>query len=344
MGKIVSLARTQYGSRFLLDTLKEEGNNEIKQQIFKEILPEFVSLMKDECGNYVVQGMVDSATEEQLVSMVSALEGQITHLAENKKNNSVIQKIIQNACKLVSSPPTSSTTTPANLQERIIHFMKYVVDTLQNNFKSYCCHRNKHELTVTILKSFPNEFIIPLFSELVIIFNYLVSNSYGVIVLQEALKLSFPEDLLAKLRATVEERFFDLSNGEVSFMFIEAYIDRSDLRTTLIESLFHSDQLKKMLSHSSTHIIMKKLINLSDSNQLILLDRLRTEQKKIIYMQTFGVEFEKNLDGKLGRAKMNGESEKINSENNSPVKSIQNLSQSGQQHNSSNFRLVEFGF
>jgi hypothetical protein len=254
--------------------------------------------MTDGFGNYVVQVMVDNATDEQLATIVPLLEGQMIHLSEDKKSNYVIQKIIQMACKIVS------TTNQMDIKDRLLTFMRNTVDALSPRVKDLCCHQSATRIIQCVLKNFPESFQNSILRALSRCFDDIVKNIYGTYVLQDAVKLQNHEFLEAA-RVSVESRFLDISMDQFGSLFLEHYLETSRFRDSAINKMlsgYPQDAiLIRMLNNSSAHYVLKKLVDLSDEEQLKVLNRFTDDHRELVGKQGFGSDFMTVLREKVSK-------------------------------------------
>jgi hypothetical protein len=301
LGKVDSLARTQNGSRLVQNAIIN-GNKSVRQQIFEEIRPSLVSLMTDLFGNYVVQVMVDNATDEQLATIVPLLEGQMINLSEDKKSNYVIQKIIQMACKIVS------TTNQMDVKDRLLTFMRNTMDSLSSNLKRLCCHQSGSRIVQVSVKQFPELVDSKMIRAFLTSFDSVVKDLYGVTVLQEALKAVKSEEFFDSIRSKIELKIIEFSLDLNASLFMESYLEIPEYRRSLFWKLvkpsagsFEPATIIQMLKNSNSYFTVKKLIELADEEQLQFLDRFSEENRELIARQGFGADFMTVLREKVNK-------------------------------------------
>ncbi|GAB2271226.1 hypothetical protein Dimus_006068 [Dionaea muscipula] len=96
-GSICLMAKDQYGCRFLQNKFAE-GSNEDKMIIFNEIIGDFVELMVNPFGNYLIQKLLDVCDEDQrlsIVQMVTREPGELVRISLNTHGTRVVQKLIE---------------------------------------------------------------------------------------------------------------------------------------------------------------------------------------------------------------------------------------------------------
>ncbi|KAF6137839.1 hypothetical protein GIB67_040547 [Kingdonia uniflora] len=84
----------QYGSRFIQQKL-ETATTEEKNMVFREIIPQGLSLMTDVFGNYVIQKFFEHGTASQRRELANQLTGHVLTLSLQMYGCRVIQKAIE---------------------------------------------------------------------------------------------------------------------------------------------------------------------------------------------------------------------------------------------------------
>lgn len=309
-GRVVTLARTQNGSRQVQNAIAQ-GTNKAREQIFEEILPSLVSLMTDVFGNYVIQVLVDHASDEQLSIIVTALNGQIIHLSEDLKSNYVIQKIIENAAKVAAK------TDQGELKDRLLTFMNHTVLEIFNKLVELSCHQSGNRIIQSVLKFFPDAIKESILVGLMNSFNVLVKNSYGTYVLQEAINL---KNFQLQIHDVIELAFLDLSLDNYGSLFIDHYLTVADSKKLerLISRIFSQPKILIELlnlhatsgaatttpvppaapsgnvsgtTHGHAFNNLKKMIELSDIQHLNEFKFLLNETREVLLQTFYGHDF-----------------------------------------------------
>jgi hypothetical protein len=105
--------------------------------------------MKDSFAKYVVEEIVDSATDEQLATIVPLLKGRMIAIATDENWNTVIQKMIQMICKLVGN------TYQLDIKGRLLTFMNDTDYAFSQSIIELCCHPSAVSIVQSVLKEFP---------------------------------------------------------------------------------------------------------------------------------------------------------------------------------------------
>lgn len=82
----------QQGSRFIQQKL-ETANSDEKDQVFREIKPNAIQLMKDVFGNYVIQKFFEHGSQVQKKVLAGIMKGQFADLAVQTYACRVVQKV-----------------------------------------------------------------------------------------------------------------------------------------------------------------------------------------------------------------------------------------------------------
>ena len=88
----MEFAGDQHGSRFIQQKL-ESANSDEKDQIFTEICPNAVALMKDVFGNYVIQKLFEHGSQVQKRILADKMKGQVVTLSVQMYACRVVQKV-----------------------------------------------------------------------------------------------------------------------------------------------------------------------------------------------------------------------------------------------------------
>lgn len=89
---VVEFSGDQYGSRFIQQKL-ETANSDEKDQIFSEIQPNSIQLMKDVFGNYVIQKLFEHGNQAQKKILANQMKGHIMTLSTQMYGCRVVQKV-----------------------------------------------------------------------------------------------------------------------------------------------------------------------------------------------------------------------------------------------------------
>merc|ERR1719235_77022 len=88
-----SIAKDQAGCRMLQHKL-DEGNPEVTNAIFIEVLHHCVELMKDPFGNYLCQKLMDLCNARQLELILERISMELVSISLNMHGARAVQKLI----------------------------------------------------------------------------------------------------------------------------------------------------------------------------------------------------------------------------------------------------------
>lgn len=91
-GHVVEFSGDQHGSRFIQQKL-ETANSDEKDQVFSEIEPNAIQLMKDVFGNYVIQKFFEHGSQVQKKILAEKMRGKVVSLSLQVYACRVVQKV-----------------------------------------------------------------------------------------------------------------------------------------------------------------------------------------------------------------------------------------------------------
>ncbi|CCH61582.1 hypothetical protein TBLA_0F00380 [Henningerozyma blattae CBS 6284] len=91
----VSLARDQYGCRFLQKKLESNGKNQLfKDQLFEELKPILLDLIMDPFGNYLIQKLIVYLDSNQIIDLLNLIHSNFGAISSNQFGTRSLQKVI----------------------------------------------------------------------------------------------------------------------------------------------------------------------------------------------------------------------------------------------------------
>ncbi|KAK0622943.1 armadillo-type protein [Immersiella caudata] len=91
---IVEFSGDQHGSRFIQEKL-ESANSDEKDQVFREIEPNALQLMRDVFGNYVIQKFFEHGNQVQKKVLAGVMKGKVVDLSMQMYACRVVQKALE---------------------------------------------------------------------------------------------------------------------------------------------------------------------------------------------------------------------------------------------------------
>ena len=113
-GHIVEFSGDQHGSRFIQEKL-ESANSDEKDQVFKEIEPNALQLMRDVFGNYVIQKFFEHGNQVQKKILAGVMKGKVIDLSLQMYACRVVQKVCRPSETFTGQPvPIADRARPWN--------------------------------------------------------------------------------------------------------------------------------------------------------------------------------------------------------------------------------------
>ncbi|KAJ7966557.1 Pumilio-like protein [Quillaja saponaria] len=237
-GKILSLAKDQYGCRFLQRKMDGLTTEEI-DMIFFEVIGHVNELMFDPFGNYVVQKLVEVCSEEQrtqIILMMTKSDFQFVSICLNMHGTRAVQKLLEHVTTQMQisllmaalSPGAVALTKDMNghhvIQNCLIHFSddnnKPLLNEVANNCfeiatdKSGCC------VLQQCIEHSRGEIRKHLIAEIIANASLLAEDRYGNYVVQHLLGLRMPDATESLLRQ-LEGKYVSLSCNKYGSNVVE---------------------------------------------------------------------------------------------------------------------------
>ncbi|KAF7138135.1 hypothetical protein RHSIM_Rhsim07G0222300 [Rhododendron simsii] len=300
-GRIVSLAKDQYGSRLLQTEFEDLGEDEI-EMVLMEVIDHVGELMKDQFGNYIVQKLVKVCNERQRTLMILALtniQNQLISICLNPHGTRVVQRLLetidsQRQISLVLSalsPGAVVLATDPNghhvIQQCLIHFSnednKYLLNEIADNCLKIAT--NKHGCCVlqACVDHSQGEYRESLVADIIAYAIHLAEDPYGNYVVQHLLGLkirevtknlvkqfegSFVSLSCNKYASNVMEKCLTEAGEEVSSQILMEFLRSPDVSMLLIDP-FGNFVIQSALSVSKG-VIRSALLNVIRANAAIL--------------------------------------------------------------------------
>ncbi|XP_044510840.1 pumilio homolog 12-like [Mangifera indica] len=195
-GNIVALAKDQYGCRLLQNTILHMTKEGI-DMIFLEMIDHVCDLIVDPFGNYVVQKLVETCSDEQrtqILQMLTKIDFQLVRICLSMHGTRAVQKLLEH---LTTLPQISLVT--AALMPGIVTLVK---DT------------NGHHVIQHCLKYFPDQYNKYLLNEVVDNCFGIATDKSGCCVLQQCVEKStglqrerLIAEIIANAQHLAEDRF-----------------------------------------------------------------------------------------------------------------------------------------
>jgi len=212
LGNVVSMSRTQRGSRLLQHALEEQsaGDFTVTDSIYIELLEHFVPLMTDAYGNYVCQKLMRKCRPTQVHAIVQHIQYDLVELSQDPHGTRAVQCLI---------------TTLA--MHDVLRDIQLVIDALEKNCLALVHSSHGNHVIQACLTNFSctaNNFI---HETILNNFIHVANNRYGCCVLQCGLKRANYEQYQQLLSSLVEHTLVLVKDpyGNYAVQFI---LDRGD--------------------------------------------------------------------------------------------------------------------
>ena len=250
-----------FRSRFLQDKLKT-ANSEEKDQVFQEILPNAIQLMKDVFGNYVLQKFFEHGDQTQKTALVNKMRGHMFDLSTQTYACRVVQKALAHI-----------------LVEHQVDLMRELDGKIMDCIK---CENGNHVIQVAI-EQVPLEHIPFMVNAVRPEVEYLARHKYGCRVIQRLLEHA-KEDVLFWLIPKLHE----CSNALIADQFgnyVPAHIVEkgSDQDRSRVIEVVKANLIDYSTQKFSSHVVEKCI-------------RFGTPQSRIQFMQIFITPNERGQD------------------------------------------------
>ncbi|XP_022772227.1 pumilio homolog 12-like [Durio zibethinus] len=281
-GRIVSLAKDQYGCRFLQGAIHEASKEEI-DMILMEVIDHVGELMLDPFANYVVQKLVDMCSEEQksqILLMVVKDGFRLVNICLNVHGTRAVQKLLENLTtqqqiSLVLSalsPGTVALTKDMNGHRVIQHCLKnfseednkYLLNEVADNCyqiatdKSGCCALQQ------CVDHSKGEARVHLVGEIIANALHLAEDQYGNYVVQHILGLKEPQITESLLRQ-LEGNYASLSCNRYGSNVVEKCLVESGEQqsTRIIMELLKSPIVSRLLVDPFGNYVIQSALSVS---------------------------------------------------------------------------------
>ncbi|KAK3905834.1 armadillo-type protein [Staphylotrichum tortipilum] len=205
---VVEFSGDQKGSRFIQQKL-ETANSDEKDQVFAELEPNAVQLMKDLFGNYVMQKLFEYGNQVQKKVLAGAMKGKVIDLSMQAYACRVVQKALEHV--LVEQQAELARELEADLlrvakdqhgnhvvQQAIALVPRQHIDFIMDGFKGHVCELASHQygcrVIQRVLEHGTEADKASILLELHNSAKVLVTDQYGNYVIQHVLEKGSPED------------------------------------------------------------------------------------------------------------------------------------------------------
>ncbi|XXH04842.1 hypothetical protein Hte_011264 [Hypoxylon texense] len=205
---IVEFSGDQHGSRFIQEKL-QTANSDEKDQVFREIEPNTLQLMKDVFGNYVIQKFFEHGNQVQKKIIAAQMKGKVAELSTQMYACRVVQKalehvLVEQQTEIVEElkPDIMRIVKDQNgnhVIQKIIQMVPrlcipFIMDAFQSQIESLASHNYGCRVIQRILEHGTEAEKKSLMTDLHTCAARLITDQYGNYVTQHIIAQGEPED------------------------------------------------------------------------------------------------------------------------------------------------------
>ncbi|KAK4041057.1 armadillo-type protein [Parachaetomium inaequale] len=275
---IVEFSGDQQASRFIQQKL-ETANSDERDQVFAEIEPNAVQLMKDVFGNYVMQKLFEYGDQVQKKVLANAMKGKVVDLSMQPYACRVVQKalehvLVEQQTELVKELESDLVKVAKDqhgnhvIQQAIVLVPREHIDFMMAGFKGHVYELASHQfgcrVVQRVLEHGTEADKASMMAELHSNTHMLVTDMYGNYVIQHVLEKGKPEDR-AKMIDVITPQLLTLSRHKNASNVVEKCIllgtleEQRSIRDTLVGDDSNSPLFQLMKDQFGNYVIRKFL-------------------------------------------------------------------------------------
>ncbi|KAI1768772.1 ARM repeat-containing protein [Hypoxylon sp. FL1150] len=279
---IVEFSGDQHGSRFIQEKL-QTANSDEKDQVFREIEPNTLQLMKDVFGNYVIQKFFEHGNQVQKKIIAAQMKGKVAELSTQMYACRVVQKalehvLVEQQVEIVEElkPDIMRIVKDQNgnhVIQKIIQMVPrlcipFIMDAFQGQIESLASHNYGCRVIQRILEHGTESEKKHLMTDLHTCATRLITDQYGNYVTQHIIAQGEPEDR-RQLIQLVLQKLLVYSRHKFASNVVEKSIehgtneDRRAIRIQLTTSLDNNgnNQLQAIMRDQFGNYVIQKLMH-----------------------------------------------------------------------------------
>ena len=237
--RLLVLIKSQKGSRIIQKYLKNT-QNEIIHQIFMQIKPYLIELMKDPYANYFCKKLFSYLNQKERIDFLLSIQSKIPKLCKHKVATYPIQGVIEEV--------------GSKLEKTII------VNSIQNLIQELCFDAFGAHVIEKIFGCFEEEFILPILNYVKNNFLLLANNVNGICVVKKVLTMFHKKTLHEELKELTKKNIMSLIQNPYGKYVIQVILDNWDDKEVidLLSPIENNYSFLSMQKHSSN--IIEKII------------------------------------------------------------------------------------
>ncbi|KAI0377839.1 ARM repeat-containing protein [Hypomontagnella monticulosa] len=219
---IVEFSGDQHGSRFIQEKL-QTANSDEKDQVFREIEPNTLQLMKDVFGNYVIQKFFEHGNQVQKKIIAGQMKGKVAELSTQMYACRVVQKalehvLVEQQIEIVEElkPDIMRIVKDQNgnhVIQKIIQMVPrlcipFIMDAFQSQIESLASHNYGCRVIQRILEHGTEPERKSLMTDLHACAARLITDQYGNYVTQHIIAQGEPDDRQQVIQLVLQKLLF----------------------------------------------------------------------------------------------------------------------------------------
>lgn len=299
---IVEFSGDQHGSRFIQSKL-ETANSDEKDQVFREVEPNAVQLMKDVFGNYVVQKFFEHGNQVQKKILGERMRGKMVELSMQVYACRVVQKALDHVLvdqqadlAMELAPDIMKVIMDQNgnhVVQRIVEVvprqhLDFIMDAFRGQITSLSMHQYGCRVVQRMMEYGNDADKAIIIKELHPSARLLLTDQYGNYVTQHVIQHGKKEDhdRMVKL---VMDQLIDLSKHKFASNVVEVCIEAvsPEIRTEIRERFVKpgsdgAKPLQQLMRDNYANYVIQKLLATLKGDEL---DSFVEEVKPLLYLQ-----------------------------------------------------------
>ncbi len=302
-GHIVDFCQDQNGSRFIQQRL-EVAEEEEKDFILSEIVPEINKLRIDIFGNYVVQKLFDFGTtgmikkvkqtivgdmlslskqiygcrvvqkalelvsDDDLLELLSELHDCMLTCIHDQNGNHVIQKYIEIVCRRANENAKRGNT---NMSLRFKQETNEILNCITEDVRALACHPYGCRVFQRILEHFDDELKGCVLNSIIDFHQDLLDDQYGNYVIQHVLRYGRTVDRDSVLDIVVKNSLLSLSRQKFASNVVEKLLKfgNDDHRRALVREMLKKVQINNVDGNADEVSVVLMMVRDAYANYVV---------------------------------------------------------------------------
>ncbi|KFA55822.1 hypothetical protein S40293_01952 [Stachybotrys chartarum IBT 40293] len=307
-GHILEFCGDQSGSR-LIQTKLETANSDEKDQVFRELEPNALPLMKDVFGNYVIQKLFEHGNQTQKRILADKMKGKFVALSMGMYPCRVVQKalehiLVDQQAELIRELEfeilrVMKCTHGNHVVQKIIQvvpreYIDFILNAIRGQVTVLSTHQFACRVIQRILENGTEKDKADIMAELHPSMQMLITHEYGNYVTQHVIQNGKPEDR-ARIIRLVMSQLLTFSNHKFASNVVEKCIERAstEQRAEIRRQLTTAGSdgttpLQQMIKDQFGNYVIRKLLDVLMARVELtpvtekLLGQLQGEERRLL--------------------------------------------------------------